>query len=112
MNLNSVDMPMSGQVLANLIVNFVEEINKPDGAIPNLSTAWDALVQTQIENCFQKQMSKIQSEFKNIQLPQNEETLRSQVERAKSECSPAFDRLCNDLASSQVEFDQIQLKKQ
>ena len=66
------ESPMKPEILAFLIQSYVREINKSreeGGAIPSLSSAWEAIVQDQVSSCFKKCSEQLSQELEVIVLP-------------------------------------------
>jgi hypothetical protein len=59
--------PLNGKVLSGLLRKYVEAIN--DGAVPNINTAWEGVVDEERERCFEKAEFEYKKGMKKIELP-------------------------------------------
>ena len=58
---------LTGKVLAGLVESYVEAINK--GAIPNINTAWEGVVEEERQRYFELAESEYRREVSEIELP-------------------------------------------
>lgn len=73
---------LTGSLLADLIVQFVDAINH--GAVPNINNAWDSVVQNDIKDYYEKAINKYKSNVINIKDDLYEdETLVNMLTNAK-----------------------------
>lgn len=61
---------ISGKVLADLIELYVKAIN--DGAVPNITSAWESVVDHERERFFKKAQQTYLQKIKRIELPMDE----------------------------------------
>ena len=104
---NGVSRPIKGNVLANLIEQYVTEINKSahdGGVIPDIVSAWDNLVQTQIYSAYIKCMTSINIQIKAIVLPMEVCGIILYMDRIKQKCLKQFTRV-RDLISEDNDLE-------
>lgn len=58
---------LNGKILAGLLEQYVEAVNK--GAVPNINTAWEGVVEEERQKCFEKAVSDYKTGLKRIELP-------------------------------------------
>ena len=83
------------------------EINKSaqdGGVIPDITSAWDNLVQSQIYSAFLKCMTSISLQIKAIVLPMEVCGIILYMDRIKQKCLKQFSRV-RDLISEDDEFE-------
>jgi hypothetical protein len=64
---------ISGRVLGKLLTMYVDAIN--DGAVPNITSAWESVVDHEREKYFNKARVAYVDQIKNIDIPQDESEL-------------------------------------
>jgi len=72
--------PVTGRMLSNLLDQYVKAIN--EGAVPNISTAWDAVVDIEIRRAYEI-ASKMYQERIDKLIPINDLPIESDVLIAK-----------------------------
>ena len=94
-----------------LIENYVDEINKTSeegGVIPSITSAWDSVVQKQIEMCYLKCNAYIKNQSETIVLPQDPVLLYLQFDQIRTKINKMIDRVRNLLdRNNQMELEQI-----
>lgn len=61
---------ISGRVLGKLLTMYVDAIN--DGAVVNITSAWESVVEQELEKYFNKAKLSYVNQIKNINIPQDE----------------------------------------
>jgi len=53
---------LNGKILAGLLESYVEAVNK--GAVPNINTAWEGVVEEERTKCFDKAIKEYKGGLK------------------------------------------------
>ena len=69
---------ITGSILANLIEQYVEAINK--GAAPNVSSAWESVLKSEINSSFDRAKLYLRDAFKDLQYPMETAQMYLQVD--------------------------------
>lgn len=48
--------PINGKIMASLLESYVEAVN--NGAVPNINTAWEGVVEEERQRCYDKAVSE------------------------------------------------------
>jgi len=81
---------ISGKVLSKLLEMYVEAIN--DGAIPNITSAWETVVDQEREKYFNKAKVTYVQQAKSINMPLEESTLLSQMYKMRTQALDTLKR--------------------
>jgi hypothetical protein len=94
---------ITGPVLANLIEEFVNAINK--GIVPNINNAWDNVINKDISDFKRKALEKYKSNTKQINELQENEELMVKLQQYKNEALLIYDKFlllnANSLSNKQ-----------
>lgn len=58
---------ITGNIMASLIEQYVDAINR--GAAPNVSSAWDTVLKTEINQSYERAKAYIKKAFRELSLP-------------------------------------------
>ncbi len=82
---------LTGPVMANLIVEFVNTINS--GAIPNINNSWDSVINKDIKEYYEKALNKFKMNIKRLKDLQEQEDIIRLLYSFKIESMLIYDKL-------------------
>jgi hypothetical protein len=84
---------MTGSVLANLLEEFVNAINK--GSVPNINNAWDSVISKDINECFNKAIEKYKQNTSKIKEIYEQDALTKMLLEMRMESILIYNKFLN-----------------